>query len=574
MSVPGPEVTSVLIVFLVPLAASLGPLVSKSFLPSGSETGRASRLISAACLLLGLLAPAAALVRLYPVVAAGGSADFALGLPSPLAIRYLMDGPAWLACALITIVSLSAGLYGLAAGGYSPTFWFFFLVAQSSLYACVLTADLFNLFVSLELLALCSYVLIAYKRTPASLWASYSYLVTSTVAVVFYLLGLYFVYGYTGTLSIAEAAASVRALGQVPPRDLRAAMGFLSVALGVRSAYAPFHAWLPEAHASAPHPVSALLSGATLAAGYFALGRVGSLADVPALREGLVLAGALTALAGGFFAIAQTDAKRLLAWSSVGHAGLCLAAFASGSFSTGALHALAHGSAKALLFLSVGRAADTAESRDLGRLRGKAGLGPSLGILIGIASLAGLPPLAGWATKSLAGYSSGGGTMGGILSAASILSAAAVFRLLPVLGIFRSPPGRDAIDAGSAGEPGSNTRDSAAGGPGRIREAAVFFLGMFPLAVLCAAGGLPGFLVAASDLASPGAPPLEIPVFGPPALLKALPTLGSAAALAAAAGTRPFRSILRVWERKGTGADTALRLLLAGAAASALLGLL
>lgn len=561
MTAPGPEVTAVLVVFLAPLAASLGPLVSKAFLDPGLRGGWAARAIPAVCLVLGLLASPAALIRLHAAVTGGGTVAFALGLPSPLAIRYLLDGPAWLACALIAAVGLCAGLYGLVSGGYSPAFWFFFLVALSALYACVLTADLFNLFVSLELLALCSYVLIAYKRTPASLWASYSYLVTSTVAVVFYLLGLYFLYGYAGTLSIPEAAAAIRALGPVPPRDLRMALGFLTVALGVRSAYAPFHAWLPEAHASAPHPVSALLSGATLAAGYFALGRILSLFDVPALREGLLWAGALTALTGGLFAVAQRDAKRLLAWSSVGQAGLCLAALASGSLAAGALHALAHGAAKALLFLSVGRAADEAGSRDLGALRGGAGPGPSLGILVGAASLAGLPPLAGWASKSLAGYAAGGGAAGMVLAAASVLSAAAAFRVLPLLGIFR-PSG------------GPREGSPAAPGPGDIRNLAVVLTGLLPLAVLCAAGGLPGIPEAAASLADPGAGPLGIPAFGWPALAKALPTLGAGAVIAAAAGTRPARKILDLWERRGTGADTALRLLLAGAAAAALLGLL
>ncbi len=559
-AVPGPEVTAVLVVFLAPLAASLGPLVSKAFLDSGPRSGPVGRAVPAICLLAGLLAPLAALVRLYPTVAGGGTAAFALGLPSPLAIRYLLDGPVWLACALIAAVGLCAGLYGLVSGGYSPAFWFFFLVAMSALYACVLTVDLFNLFVSLELLALCSYVLIAYKRTPSSLWASYSYLVTSTVAVVFYLLGLYFLYGYAGTLSIPEAADRIRALGPEPPRNLRMALGFLTVALGVRSAYVPFHAWLPEAHASAPHPVSALLSGATLAAGYFALGRILSLLEVPTLREGLRWAGALTALTGGLFAVAQGDAKRLLAWSSVGQAGVCLAAFASGSFSAGALHALAHGAAKALLFLSVGRAIDAADSRDLSQLRGRAGLGPSLGILIGAASLAGLPPLAGWTSKSLAGYAAGSGPAGRILAVAAVLSAAAAFRLLPLPGIFRPSWQRDP----AAPRPG----------PGQTRDLAVFLLGLLPLAVLCAAGSLPRVLAAAASLADPGAGPLGIPEFGWPALAKALPGVAAGAVLAVLAETRGGRSILDIWERKGTGADAALRLVLAGAAAYALLGLL
>ncbi len=571
MSGTGPEVTAVLALFLSPLAAGLGPLVSKAFLSSGPAGGRAARIVSAAFVVLGLLTPPAALARLYPAVAGGGRLAFVLGLPSPLAIPYLLDGPAWLVCVLIAGTALGAGLHGLSAGGFTPAFWFFYLVAVSALYSCVLTADLFNLFVSLELLALCSYVLIAYKRTPASLWASFSYLVTSTAAVVFYLLGLYIVYGYAGTLSLPGAAAAIRALGPVPPRDLRTALGFLIVALGVRSAFAPFHAWLPEAHAAAPHPVSALLSGATLAAGYFALGRIVSLADVPALREGLRFAGALTALTGGVFAIAQGDAKRLLAWSSVGHAGLCLAAFGSGSFAAGALHALAHGAAKALLFLSVGSAADAAGSRVLSLLRGRAGLGPSLGILVGASSLAGIPPLVGWSTKSLAGDAVGGGAVGIGIAVASALSAAAVFRLLPILGLFRS---RTAPGIDNPGDPVPPPSPSVRSVPGRLGDGSAFLLGLLPLIAGCVAGSLPRILAAAAALAAPGENPLSIPVFGNSDLSKALWSTAAGAVLAVLAGSRGGRRVLGVLERRGTGADAALRLVLAGAAVSALLGLL
>lgn len=548
MTGPGPGVTAVLAVFLTPLVAALGPLVSKAFLPGDSEGGNGSlsRLVQSIFVLTAVLVPALALASVYPLIAGGTRVTLVLGLSSPLAIPYVMDGPAWLACALVSLVALCSGVFGLTSGKHSPGFWFFFLVALSALYSCVLSSDLFNLFVSLELLALSSYILIAYKRTASALWASFSYLVTSTVAVVLYLLGVYIVYGYTGSLSLEAASAAIRSLGPEAPRDLRLALGFLSVALGVRGAYAPFHAWLPEAHAAAPHPVSALLSGASLAAGYFALARLLSLLEAPSLLEGLRLAGILTAVAGGLFAVAQRDAKRLLAWSSVGHAGLCVAALASGHFEAGALHALSHGAGKALLFLCVGIVSDAAGSREISSLRGRASFGTSLGLVLGVASLAGLPPLVGAITKSLASYSAGGtgGAFVFVLNFAAVLSAAAVFRLLPLIGLSRLRP-------------------TLAG------------LGLLPLAAVCLLGGSPPALTAAAGLLGDG----SLPAFGLQALDKAalgktflILVSGASAALLSESG--PGKKILRLWERKGTGADAALRLVLAGAAGAALLELL
>ena len=562
MTGPDPGVTAVLALFLTPLIASLGPLISKAFIPaapSRKESALAEPLTTV-CVLSAVLIPSAALALLYNLVRGDGRILLELGLPSPLAIPYIMDGPAWLACALISLVALCSAVYGLAYGGLSPGFWFFYLIALAALYSCVLSDDLFNLFVSLELLALSSYVLIAYKRTPSALWASYSYLITSTVAVVFYLLGLYLVYGYVGTLSLTAARDAIRALGPEPPRDLRLALCFLSVALGVRGAYAPFHAWLPEAHASAPHPVSALLSGASLAAGYFALARLLGLLEAPSLLMGLRIAGTATALAGGMFAVAQRNAKRLLAWSSVGHAGLCVAALASGFFEAGALHAVSHGAAKALLFLCIGTLSDSVGSREISRLRGRAGFGTSLGIILGVASLAGLPPLAGAATKSLAGYSagSGGAAYRLALNFAAVLSAAAVFRLLPVIGLF----------AARSAKPGQRFAP-------RLRTAAAA-LGILPLAGICLLGASAAVLNSASNLLGAGIHPASgmLASFGEASVMKPLLTLAAGAGTALLAETRPGTTILGLWERRGTGADAALRLVLAGAAAAALLEIL
>ncbi len=543
---------------LLPLLAAALPLLEKAFGPSRREGGPAGDLAA----LVGSAGPLAVLVLLYPEIAGGGIVRFTLGDWNPgIGILYRLDGPAWFASALTSVVCLCSGLYARARGGYSSTFWFLFLLCIWSLQSALLAADFFHLFVCLELMALTSYILIAYKRGSAALFASFDYLTVSTAAILFYLFGLHLVYGATGTLSVEECA---RILGSAGPRDRTyAALGTALMAggLGVRTAFLPFHGWLPEAHASAPHPVSALLSGAMIKVSFFAQWRILALVEVPGLREGFLWLGAAGAFVGAVFALCQSDAKRLLAWHSVSQVGYVLAAFGSGSpagLLAAGLHAAAHGFFKSLLFLTVGGAADAAGTRDVYRLGGafRDIPGAALGFLAGALSIAALPPFNGAVTKDLVLYAVGGGPPGFLLLATSAGTAAS-FSKLGIL-LF-SPPG-----------PGPAPAQVPAGELRRIRSAVR--RGALPLAALCLGTGLaaPVLLPAAAGLLAPGYAGTF--AFTLPAAGKSLGITAVGFVLALGVLSPRGRTLAHRLERLGDGSGVALTLALMGIALLAVLG--
>mgnify|MGYP000843925166 FL=1 len=543
---------------LLPLLAAALPLLEKAFGRPRTEAGPASDLGA----LLGLAGPLAVLALLYPAVTDGGIVHLTLGEWSPsIGIRYRLDGPAWFASAFTAVVSLCAGLYARARGGYSPTFWFLFLLCHWSLQSALLAADFFHLFVCLELMALTSYVLIAYKKESAALFASFNYLTVSTAAIVFYLFGLYLLYGAAGTLSIEETG---RVLASAGPRERsHAALGlaFLAGGLGVRTAFLPFHGWLPDAHASAPHPVSALLSGAMIKVSFFAQWRILSLAEFPMLRESFLWLGAAGACAGVVLALCQSNAKRLLAWHSVSQVGYVLAAFGAGSpagLLAAGLHAAAHGLFKSLLFLSVGSAADAAGCRDAYRMAGAfRGLPEAgAGFVVGALSIAALPPFIGAVSKDLVAYAAGGGLPGTLLLAASVGTAAS-FSKLGIL-LFSAP------------EPGSRTPALSAVELGRLRAA--LRRGALPLAALCLGTGLaaPALVPVAAGLLAPGYTAAFAFSLSGAAKSLGIATAGFAAARAVLSPRG--RALAHRFERLGTGSETTLTLTLLGLALLAALG--
>ena len=321
----------------------------------------------------------------------------------------VMIGPAT-ALVLLVVLAVALAIHVYAAGsppeGMVRTTVFFVVygIVVSGLAATILAEDLFNLFVSLEVVSLGAVVLVAYRRTPRSMIAALRYLVISTVTIALYLVGLLILYRQTGELGISRVA---QALMATPPagRAVPIALALIVTGLTTRVASVPFHVWLPDAHSEAPHPVSALLSGLVLKAAFLALYRV-YLAFAPAMTSLvpiLMAMGAVSALLGVILALAQRSAKRLLAFHSVSQMGLILV----GIGGTGALvHAASHAAFKSLLFLVVGVLATRRGTADIYELRtAPAGKEPGRWeqafFLIGAGAIAGVPGLSGFVGKGL-----------------------------------------------------------------------------------------------------------------------------------------------------------------------------
>jgi multicomponent Na+:H+ antiporter subunit D len=275
-----------------------------------------------------------------------------------------------------------------------------------------LTGDVFNMFVWFELMSAAAIALTAHKIEEAeAIEGAINLAVTNTIAGFIVLLGIGMIYARTDALNLAQLG---QIIAQRPPDALvLAAFALIVAGYFVKGAVAPFHFWLDDAHAVAPTPICILFSGIMVQVALYGVARVYwtvfSSAMAPEVHElkGLFLGlGIATALVGAIMAYAQRHLKRLLAFSTVSHSGMFVAAmglFGASGIAAAALFVIAHGLIKSALFVCAGNYLNRFRSLDEGVLGGqgkKAALNSALFIVGGLA-LAGMPPFAISAAKVL-----------------------------------------------------------------------------------------------------------------------------------------------------------------------------
>lgn len=368
-----------------------------------------------------------------------------------LAVDPVGAGTAALAGLLATAAMLFSWRYFEAVGPLYHTLMLLFL---GGMVGFALTGDLFNLFVFFELLTTAAYALTAYDiERQGPLHGSLNFAVTNTVGAFLLLHGIGLLYARTGTLAFADIG---RELAGVEP-DLLLVVSFalLSAGFFTKAAIVPFHLWLPDAHSVAPSPVSVLLSGVMIELGLYGWARSywTMFADVfadhaDALRLVVVSLGAATAIVAAVFALAQHHLKRLLAYSSVSHAGLILigVGLLDASAVTGAaLYTLAHGAIKGALFLVAGIILHHHGTVDEMELQGRAGRHRWTGAIAALAALAlaGLPPFGTALGKQLVEEAAAHHGLGLLVTvtfvAAGALTAGAVLRAAGRIFLGRGP---------------------------------------------------------------------------------------------------------------------------------------
>lgn len=448
------------LVIVAPLAGSAAALAGKLW-------KRADRAMSIVSVLS--LAPVAVVLWLFAPRMLGkggiGSASavrYALGgFGEPYGIALVMDGFAWLSCVLVLVISLLVALAALSRSRYGSSFYFFLMLLIAGMFGVSLTGDLFTMFVAFEVVAIAAYVLIAYDRTDTGLIASFKYLMLSTVGILFFLLGVYLIYRDIGTLSISHVSGAVTASREV--RDAPAvhlALAALCVGIGVRTAFIPFHTWLPEAHAYAPHTVSAILSGVLIKVSFFAMVRILFAFGGDYLSELLMWIGGVTAVVAVASALSQTDAKRLLAFHSISQMGYVLAVFGAGgalSLAAGFSHAINHALFKSLLFLTVGTAVQITGERNLFRMEPIGRKAPiiALAYLAGALSISGLPPWNGYASKGLISQVISGGPVYPFLWVTGFATIASFVKLSRIFLPARVSASADGAPVGPDARPGA-----------------------------------------------------------------------------------------------------------------------
>ena len=180
----------------------------------------------------------------------------------PIGICMVMDGLTSFMLVTVNLVSFLITLYSISyMEKYTDKYRFYtlFMLMLAGMNGIIITGDLFNLFVFLEIASIASYALVAFGTEAEELEASFKYAVMGSVASCFILLGIAMLYSYTSTLNMADIAGvlSSKPAGIITPFIL---VLFLA-GFGLKAALVPFHAWLPDAHPSAPAPISAMLSG-------------------------------------------------------------------------------------------------------------------------------------------------------------------------------------------------------------------------------------------------------------------------------------------------------------------------
>ena len=275
------------------------------------------------------------------------------------------------------------------------TFAVLMLLFLAALQGFVLTHDLFNMFVWFEVMSVAAFALTGFSLRRSSLAGALNFTVCNSLAATFMLAGIGLLYAGTATLDFDRMGRAVALAGADPV--VIGGFCLVGCALLIKTALVPFQFWLADAHAVAPSPVSVIFSGAMVPSALFMFAKLAwqvfSGSPVPMdLVHGLLMGlGALTAAAGGLLAWSQRHLKRLLAFSTISHMGICVTGLASPDpIGTAGLLAylLGHGLVKGALFMLVGILLATRASVDELDLRGlgRKGIWPA-GIAMAISAL-------------------------------------------------------------------------------------------------------------------------------------------------------------------------------------------
>jgi NADH-quinone oxidoreductase subunit N len=273
--------------------------------------------------------------------------------------------------------------------------------------------DFVLIFISLELVTVSFYALVAFtRRNPASLEAAAKYLILGALSTGFFVYGITWIYGVTQNTNLASIAKVLPAIPASDQPGLLFGAMLVLVGLGFKVAAAPFQFWVPDVYQGAPTPITAFLSVGSKASGFIVLLRVlEAFQSQPAIESKLsfavVILAAATLVYGNLAALPQTNFKRLLAYSSIGHAGYLLMAVASfGAFDAGlavVVYLAAYLLMTLLSFIILIIVAKNSEGDDITHFNGLSKRSPFLAfsLLIAMASLAGVPLTAGFLGKFL-----------------------------------------------------------------------------------------------------------------------------------------------------------------------------
>jgi len=338
----------------------------------------------------------------------------------PIGIYMVLDGYSAIMLCIISTIGFLSAVYSISFikryTGENYYYALFFLMV-AGMNGVVLSGDLFNIYVFLEISVIASYALVAFGVGKSELEASFKYQVLGSIASFLILFGIGLIYWKTKTLNIADIR-EVFKNGYDNTYYVFVQLLILS-GFGLKAAIMPFHAWLPDAHSSAPSPISAMLSGVFIkAVGIYVIIRLFFNMFVISEEVALLITslGALSMVLGVFLAVGQWDIKRLLAYSSISQMGYVILSVGAGmilisrgekpevaalAITGGLFHLINHAAFKGLLFLNAGAIEYRLGTRNLKEMGGLSEKMPitSATSFIASMSISGIPPFNGFFSK-------------------------------------------------------------------------------------------------------------------------------------------------------------------------------
>jgi NADH-quinone oxidoreductase subunit N len=400
-------------------------------------------------------------------VAVAAFLSIRVGLAGPVFGGVLVLDPlAW--AARLAILVLSLLVLGMSSGTRAPRhpaeYAAIVLFATAGMTLMAAAQQLLLAFLAIELASLSLYVLAGFdKSRPESAEAALKYFLFGGMSAAFLLFGFSLLYGLTGSIDLPRIADVLAGQGMSPL--LAVALVMVLVSFGFKTGAAPFHLWAPDAYQGAPAPSAALIASASKLAGYALFTRLlwpglgavaGNAVSAPLQSGWMPLVAALSAasiLLGNLAALAQSDLRRLLAYSAIAHAGaLLLGVIAAGAAGPGPLYyyAATYGIAAAGAFGVVGILGDNGGCRLTTNLAGLSRRSPLLAgtLLVFVLSLAGIPPLAGFFGKfavfaAALGMGGVSGPVGWVAVLAILMSAVALYYYLGILKQAFVAPARE-----------------------------------------------------------------------------------------------------------------------------------
>ncbi|HEY9497683.1 MAG TPA: Na+/H+ antiporter subunit D [Terrimesophilobacter sp.] len=426
---------------LIPLVVLL-PLLGAAVALTQAKHPRVQTLVA-----VGVLS-AVLVIGVILLIAVDGSGAIAVevgGWKAPFGIVLVVDRLSALllvvsAAVLLAVLVFSVG-QGLADGDretpvsiYYPTY----LILATGVFNAFIAGDLFNLYVSFEILLVASYVLITVGGTELRIRAGVTYIVVSLVSSVIFLAAIAMIYGATGTVNIAQLSVRLAEL----PEDVQLILHvMLLVAFGIKAAVFPLSFWLPDSYPTAPAPVTAVFAGLLTKVGVYAIMRT-EMIIFPGdeLNMTIMIVAALTMIVGVLGAIAQADLKRLLSFTLVSHIGYMLFGIGLGTaagLAAATYYVVHHITVQTTLFLATGLVERQGGTTSINRLGGMLKASPLIGILffIPMLSLGGIPPFSGFIGK-LALFEAG--AQDGSVLAWILIGSGALVSLLTLYALARA----------------------------------------------------------------------------------------------------------------------------------------